>query len=81
MAAPKTAIPGDHMSSARVGLPEGAQVVHLDEFAMESGETLINVPVAYTTYGTLAADGANAVPAAEREGEVRGERILAPRLG
>ncbi len=41
------------MSTTATGLPEGAQLWHMDTFTMENGDTLTNVPLAYTTYGTL----------------------------
>ncbi|KAK3374449.1 Alpha/Beta hydrolase protein [Lasiosphaeria ovina] len=37
------------------------QIAVVPEFTLESGVTLRNVPVAYTTRGTLAADGSNAM--------------------
>ena len=53
---------GAHMSSVSVGVPEGAQVVVLPgPFPLDSGFVLRDVPLAYSTYGTLAPDGRNAV--------------------
>ena len=52
---------GDHMKGAGLGLPEGASLMTLPSFTLESGVTLTNVPVGYSTYGRLNARGDNGV--------------------
>ena len=52
---------GDHMKGAGLGLPEGASLMTLPSFTLESGITLTNVPVGYSTYGRLNARGDNGV--------------------
>ena len=52
---------GDHMKDAGLGLPEGASQMTLPSFTLESGVTLTNVPVGYSTYGRLNARGDNGV--------------------
>ena len=34
-------------------LVQGQSIQHIDEFTLESGKTLVNVPVAYKTWGVL----------------------------
>jgi len=52
---------GDHMKDAGLGLPKGASQMTLPSFTLESGVTLTNVPVGYSTYGRLNARGDNGV--------------------
>jgi homoserine O-acetyltransferase len=53
------AIPGDHMKDGW-GAPASARVVTLPgPFVLDSGAVLPSVTLAFNTYGTLAADGAN----------------------
>ena len=52
---------GDHMKDAGIGLPKGASQMTLPSFTLESGVTLTNVPVGYSTYGRLNARGDNGV--------------------
>ncbi|KNC77687.1 hypothetical protein SARC_09857 [Sphaeroforma arctica JP610] len=54
-------IPDDHMKADRVGVPPGVSVAHLPSFELECGRSLINCPLAYTTYGTLNSAGENCV--------------------
>ena len=51
---------GDHMKGG-MGLPEGVESAELGKLLTESGRVLERAEVAYSTYGRLAADGANAV--------------------
>ena len=52
---------GDHMKDAGLGLPKGASRMILPSFTLESGVTLANVPIGYSTYGRLNARGDNGV--------------------
>lgn len=52
---------GDHMKDAGLGLPTGAKLMTLPHFTLESGITLKDVPVGYSTYGTLNRNGTNGV--------------------
>lgn len=56
-----TAVPGDHMDKANVGLPDGVAVAELGDMVLESGATLRGVRVAYSTYGALNAAADNCV--------------------
>lgn len=49
---PAAAIPGDHMR-AGLGLPPTSRTATFVDFALECGETLTSVTVAFNSYGTL----------------------------
>ena len=45
---------GDHMSTAAVGIPAGAHMsTPFPVLELENGQTICDVCVAYSTYGTL----------------------------
>ncbi|KAK3245612.1 hypothetical protein CYMTET_44834 [Cymbomonas tetramitiformis] len=52
---------GDHMAAAVVGIPPGVDSMLIERFSTENGDELENVLIAYSTYGTLNADGSNGV--------------------
>jgi hypothetical protein len=43
----------DHMTVTAVGLPEGATSMSFGKFELENGQSIENVILGYTTYGTL----------------------------
>lgn len=43
----------DHMLVTAVGLPDGATSVSFGSFELESGQTIKDVVIGYTAYGTL----------------------------
>ena len=67
-------IPDDHMKEA-VGLPQhpSTSTVTFPSFKLANGQTLTDVVVAYSTYGTL-----NAVRETPRERERKRERHTHP---